>query len=72
MEIEVADTRSSDVAPSTVVVLAEGTNLESVVVVPGARKMLGGVDRVGRRVGSEEKDLSRISKGYTHMYRNQG
>ncbi len=47
-------TRSSGAVPSAVVVLA-GTNLERTPF--GVRKTLGGEDRVGRRVGREEKDL---------------
>jgi len=48
------DTRSSGVAPSAADVLV-GMNLERVPV--GARKAVGGEERVGRRVGREEKSL---------------
>lgn len=47
-------TRSGSATASAVVVLA-GTNLERVPF--GARKAVGGEERVGRRVGRDEKDL---------------
>jgi hypothetical protein len=59
-EIEFVGTTSA-VLPS----VGEGVNLERMLVVVGARKMVGRdvARRVGRRVGREEKDLVSIVRG---------
>lgn len=51
------ETRSSGSAPPAAVVL-EGTNLERTLPALGARKTEDGEERVGRRVGREEKVLA--------------